>query len=133
MLRLSNLHRQVTANGHNGTGQSLSNRLIAVRTLAKEVYAAVLQCLHSEIVPKLEKSGIHLLDYSRLTKHQKEWVYNYFKKTIHPLLIHLPLGHGHAFPHISNLYLNLAVVLKDRKENIRLMRLQVPDTLPLTG
>jgi polyphosphate kinase len=78
----------------------------------------------------LEKSGIHLLTYTRLTKHQKQRVYKYFKKTVHPLLIPLPLGIGHAFPHISNLYLNLAVVLQDRKGNVRLMRLQVPDTLP---
>ena len=130
MLRIFNLHRQIAANGKNGINQSLSNRLTAVRSLAKSLYAAALECLNTEIVPNLEKSGIHLLDYSRLTKHQKERVYNYFKKTVHPLLIPLPLGYGHSFPHISNLYLNLAVVLQERKENIRLMRLQVPDTLP---
>jgi polyphosphate kinase len=78
----------------------------------------------------LEKSGIHLLEYTRLTKHQKQRVNKYFKKTVLPLLIPLPLGIGHAFPHISNLYLNLAVVLQDRRDNVRLMRLQVPDTLP---
>src|SRR5829696_3296129 len=86
MLRISNLHRQMAANGKNGTDQSLSNRLTAIRSLAKSLYAASLECLNTEIVPNLEKSGIHLLDFSRLTKHQKERVYNYFKKTVHPLL-----------------------------------------------
>ncbi len=81
------------------------------------------------MVPKLKNAGIYFLDYPKLSKHQKERVQRYFKKTISPLLIPLPLGYGHPFPHISNLYLNLAIVLRDRKGNTRLMRLQVPDTL----
>jgi len=129
MLRVSSLHWRIASNGKNGSSQSLSSELTAIRTLARELYATALQCLREELVPNLEKSGIRLLDYSRLTKHQKERVYNYFKKTIFPLLIPLPLGYGHAFPHISNLYLNLAVVLQDRKGSVKLMRLQVPDTL----
>jgi polyphosphate kinase len=71
-----------------------------------------------------------MLDYSRLNKNQKDRVYNYFKKTVYPLLIPLPLSYGHSFPHISNLYLNLAVVLQEKKGAIKLMRLQVPDKLP---
>jgi polyphosphate kinase len=130
MLRIPALQRRLASNGRNGSAGNPPGELVEVRALARELYSAALTCLHQEIIPRLEKSGIRLLDYSRLTKHQKERVYNYFKKTISPLLIPLPLGQGHAFPHISNLYLNLAVVLQDRKENVRLMRLQVPDTLP---
>jgi polyphosphate kinase len=130
MLRVSNLHRQIASNGRNGSPDSLTSDLGSVRAVARELYATALQCLHQELIPKLEKSGIRFLATSSLTKHQKERVYNYFKKTIYPLLVPLPLGYGHAFPHISNLYLNLAVVLQDRKGAIKLMRLQVPDTLP---
>ncbi|MGE5377568.1 MAG: polyphosphate kinase 1 [Bacteroidota bacterium] len=132
MLRISGLHRRVASNGSQSSSQaeSLQQELAAIRTLARDLYAAALPCLHQEILPRLEKSGIHLLEYSRLTKHQKERAYKYFKKTVYPLLIPLPLGQGHSFPHISNLYLNLAVVLQDRKGAVRLMRLQVPDTLP---
>lgn len=130
MLRVSSLYWQIASNGKNGSSQGLSSELMAVRALARELYATAQQCLHQELVPKLEKSGIRLLDYSNLTKHQRERVYNYFKKTIYPLLIPLPLSYGHAFPHISNLYLNLAVVLQERKGNVKLMRLQVPETLP---
>ena len=128
MLRVSSLRRRIAEN--NGSAQELSTELAAVRTLSCDLYAAALQCFHQDILPKLEKAGIRLLDYSQLTKHQKERVYNYFKKTVSPLLIPLPLSYGHAFPHISNLYLNLAVVLQDKKGSIKLMRLQVPDTLP---
>src|ERR1051325_2029942 len=130
MLRVSNLHRQIAANGKNGSSANLISDLGSVRAVARELYAAALECLRDELIPKLEKTGIRFLGYSKLTKHQKDRVYNYFKKTIYPLLVPLPLSYGHAFPHISNLYLNLAVVLQDRKGAIKLMRLQVPDTLP---
>lgn len=128
MLRVPTLRRRIESNGN--SSQEWAGELTAVRALACDLYTAAAQCLHKEIIPQLEKSGIRMLDYSRLTKHQKDRVYNYFKKTILPLLIPLPLGYGHAFPHISNLYLNLAVVLQERKGAVRLMRLQVPDTLP---
>jgi polyphosphate kinase len=132
MLRLSGIRGRlrshlVPASAQMGKGE---NELTAARSLIRKLYATALACLHQELVPKLEKSGVHLLEYHRLTKHQKQRVYKYFKKTILPLLIPLPLGVGHSFPHISNLYLNLAVVLQDRKGNVRWMRLQVPDSLP---
>jgi polyphosphate kinase len=130
MLRVSDLHRRIATNGRNGSHQKLIDELAEVRATARELYAMAFQCLHQDLMPQLEKSGIRILATSGLNKHQKERVYNYFNKTILPLLIPLPLGYGHAFPHISNLYLNLAVLLKERKGNIRLMRLQVPDTLP---
>src|SRR5574338_1180872 len=107
MLRISALQRRLAAEG-NGSAHNLKDELAAIHALAQELYTTALACLHDEVMPRLEKSGIHLLDYSQLTKHQKERVNKYFKKTILPLLIPLPLGQGHAFPHVSNLYLNLA-------------------------
>jgi polyphosphate kinase len=130
MLRLPSLLRRIAANGGNGSFNARSAEVSTIRTVTRELYSRALQCLHQELIPSLKKSGIRFLQYSDLTKHQKERVYNYFKKTVYPLLIPLPLGYGHAFPHISNLYLNLAVVLQDKKGKVRLMRLQVPDTLP---
>ena len=99
MLRVSSLRRRIAEN--NGSAQELSTELAAVRTLSRDLYAAALQCFHQDILPKLEKAGIRLLDYSQLTKHQKERVYNYFKKTVSPLLIPLPLSYGHAFGQVA--------------------------------
>ncbi len=130
MLRVSGLHHRISLHRKNGSRQRLTDELAQVRMTARDLYAAALQCLHQDLIPQLEKSGIRILTTSGLNKHQKERVYNYFKKTVLPLLVPLPLTHGHAFPHISNLYLNLAVVLQERKGRHRLMRLQVPDNLP---
>jgi polyphosphate kinase len=132
MLRISGIHKRILAlDGETSfTSLNLSNELTAVRKLASELYTSAVQCLHKKILPKLEKSDIHFLDYSKLSKHQKERVHEYFKKTISPLLIPLPLSYGHPFPHVSNLYLNLAIILRDHKGSTKLMRLQIPDTLP---
>src|ERR1041385_4854477 len=87
MLRVSNLHRQIAANTKNGSSANLISDLGSVRVVARELYGKALECLHQELIPKLEKAGIRFLETSSLTKHQKERVYNYFKKTINPLLI----------------------------------------------
>jgi polyphosphate kinase len=128
MLRISGIHRRIMS----GSLETMdpSHELMAVRKLARELYTIGLQYLQKEILPGLQKAGIHFVDYSKLSKHQKERVADYFKKTISPLLIPLPLSSGHPFPHVSNLYLNLAIVLRDPKGHQRLMRLQIPDTLP---
>jgi len=46
------------------------------------------------------------------------------------VLTPLALDPGHPFPHISNLSLNLAIVIRDKKGNEKFARLKVPDTLP---
>jgi polyphosphate kinase len=125
MLRVSGIHQRIVMGD-----SKAAEELVAIHKLASELYSTALQCLHEEIIPKLKKAGIYLMDYSKLSKHQKERLHSYFKKTVFPLLIPLPLSQGHPLPHITNLYLNLAVVLRDHKDNIKLMRLQVPDTLP---
>jgi polyphosphate kinase len=131
MLRISGIRKQLELRRTETTLDNiyLFSDLTAVRNLASELYATAFQCLHKELLPKLKKSGIYFLEYKALNKHQREQVDDYFNKTIYPLLIPLPLSSSHPLPHISNLYLNLAVVLRDRK-NIKLMRLQVPDALP---
>ena len=132
MLRISGIHQGLSSRNGETPSTSLnpSNELTAIRKRAKELYATALQCLQTSILPQLDKSDIHFLAYSKLSKHQKERVYDYFKKTILPLLIPLPLSSGHPFPHVSNLYLNLAVVLRDQKGDLKSMRVQIPDTLP---
>jgi len=131
MLRISGIRKRIASQNEETsfTSLNLSNELVSIRRLASELYTGALQCMHKKILPKLEKADIHFLDYSKLSKHQKERVYDYFKKTISPLLIPLPLSSGHPFPHVSNLYLNLAIVLRDPKGNVKLMRLQIPETL----
>ena len=54
----------------------------------------------------------------------------YFSQTIFPVLTPLALDPGRPFPHISNLSLNLAVLIRDHAGEERFARLKVPDSLP---
>src|SRR6266508_425800 len=84
MLRVSGIRKHIEMPGTEtslGDGH-LSDEFTAVRKLASELYTTALQSLHKDILPKLEKSGVYLLDYAELSKRQKERIHNYFKKTI---------------------------------------------------
>ena len=77
------------------------------------------------------KSGVHLLNYIDLNQEQRTYLQRYFEEQIFPVLTPLAIDRSHPFPYISNLSLNLAVVLKnpETKEDF-LARVKVPKLLP---
>jgi polyphosphate kinase len=131
MVRVSGIRKQVEAHIMEvfPDGSTPPEVLAATRKLSLELYRTALQCLNKKILPKLDKAGIHLLDYGKLTESQAQRADDYFKEVIYPVLTPLALDPGHPFPHISNLSLNLAIVIRDKKGNEKFARLKVPDTL----
>ncbi|MBK7454719.1 MAG: hypothetical protein IPJ46_13680 [Anaerolineales bacterium] len=108
----------------------LPEQLAAIRRLALELMVDAQRCYQRKLLPKLDKEGIHIIEYQKLNKTQKERADTYFKEVVYPVLTPLALDPGHPFPHISNLSLNLAIVIRDKKGNDKFARLKVPDTLP---
>ena len=131
MVRVSGIRKQVEAHIMEVFPDGLTppEILAATRKLSLELYESALRCFNKKILPELEKSGIHLLDYRKLTDTQKQKADDYFQEVVYPVLTPLALDPGHPFPHISNLSLNLAIVIKDKKGNEKFARLKVPDTL----
>ncbi|MFZ5883173.1 MAG: polyphosphate kinase 1 [Chloroflexota bacterium] len=132
MVRVSGLRKQVEAGIIEVSPDGLTPReqLAAIRKRAIELFDTANQCFQRKLLPKLHKAGIHILEYDKLTKAQKEKADAYFRETVYPVLTPLALDLAHPFPHISNLSLNLAVVIRDPKGNEKLARLKVPGTLP---
>ena len=132
MVRVSGLRKQVDAGIIDVTPDGLTPReqLAAIRKRYTELDNEAHQCLQRKLLPKLEKAGIHILDYEKASPSQKEKADTYFSETVHPILTPLALDLAHPFPHISNLSLNLAIVIRDKKGNEKFARLKVPDTLP---
>lgn len=81
--------------------------------------------------PLLVQQGIYILDYIELNPKQRSYLNNYFEEQIFPVLTPLAVDPSHPFPHISNLSLNLAVVVKnpDTEEEF-FARVKVPQVLP---
>jgi polyphosphate kinase len=132
MVRVSGIRKMVEARimELSPDGMVPPDELAAIRKLSQELMLEGRRCYQRKLLPKLDKSGIHILDYEKLNKTQKERVDTYFKEVIYPVLTPLALDPGHPFPHISNLSLNLAIVIHDKKGNEKFSRLKVPDTLP---
>ncbi|MBK8781063.1 MAG: polyphosphate kinase 1 [Anaerolineales bacterium] len=132
MVRVSGIRKQVEAGimDVSQDGMTPRDELAAIRKLSQELLHEAQQYLQRKILPKLDKVGVHVLEYSKLTAAQKEKADKYFKDVIYPVLTPLALDTGHPFPHISNLSLNLAIVIRDKKGNEKFARLKVPDTLP---
>src|SRR5215208_5826385 len=131
MVRVSGIRKQVQAHIMEVflDGLTPPEVLATIRKLSLELYGDALHCLNKKILPKLDKTGIHLLDYHKLTETQAKKVDAYFKEVVYPVLTPLALDTGHPFPHISNLSLNLAIVIKDKKGHEKFARLKVPNTL----
>jgi polyphosphate kinase len=132
MVRVSGIRKQVEARimEVSPDGMTPPDQLAAIHKLSNELLSDAQRCYQRKLIPKLEKSGIHIIDYHKLSKAQKERASTYFKDLIYPVLTPLALDPGHPFPHISNLSLNLAIVIRDKKGSEKFARLKVPDTLP---
>ena len=131
MVRVSGIRKQVEAHVMEVFPDSLTppDVLAAIRKLSLELYGNALHCLNKKIMPRLDKAGIHLMEYRKLTEAQAKKADDYFKEVVYPVLTPLALDPGHPFPHISNLSLNLAIVIRDKKGNEKFARLKVPNTL----
>ena len=132
MVRVSGIRKQVEAEimEISDDGMTPRDELATIRKLAQELLNDSQHYFQRKLLPKLDKAGVHILEYHKLSKTQKEKADKYFNDVIYPVLTPLALDPGHPFPHISNLSLNLAIVIKDKKGNEKFARLKVPDTLP---
>ncbi len=132
MVRVSGLRRQLAAGVLKtpADGMTPAEQLATIRQDLLPDLAAQYECWHEDLLPKLEKEGLKILHYDDLKRKQRKLMRKYFKAEIFPVLTPLAFDPGHPFPHISNLSLNLAVVINDPVHGRRFARLKVPGAFP---
>ena len=111
-------------------GMTAREQYVSIRKKAMELYSQAQKIYQRKLLPQLNMAGIHILDSAHLSNNQKERVDYYFSEVVYPILTPLALDPGHPFPHISNLSLNLGIVIRDARGKEKFSRLKVPDTLP---
>lgn len=111
-------------------GMTPAQVLAEIRKLGLQLMSEARECLNHELLPLLRKEGIYLLNYSELNERQKRTANAYFDELIFPTLTPLAFDPGHPFPHISNLSINLAVLLRDERGAEFFSRVKVPDAFP---
>ncbi len=128
MIRVSGLIRQMEASTHNTPPDGLlpSEQIAMIRQQLQPKVEEQYNCWKNDLLPKLDQQGIKILHYDQLKRKQRKILRSYFKKEIYPALTPLAFDPGHPFPHISNLSMNLAVVVQDPKHGQRFARLKVP-------
>jgi polyphosphate kinase len=132
MVRVSSLQQQVAAGVAEMTADGLTatEQLNLLRAEVGPMLQRAASFFQDELAPELKAAGIQILDYSELNRDQLRAMRDYFREEIFPVLTPLALGPGHPFPHISNLSLNLAVVVRDPQVGERFARMKIPGVLP---
>lgn len=130
MVRVSGLKKQIAAGVVDSSfdGMTPAEQLAAIRKISLRIMTEAQVSFKEDLIPLLDKEGIHILNYDELTEKQKESADSYFSEVIFPVLTPMAFDPGHPFPHISNLSLNLAVLIRDTSEHFA--RIKVPGTLP---
>jgi polyphosphate kinase len=132
MIRLAGLKQQVAAGVRESgpDGMTPAEQLAAVRRVANEIKHEARSVWRDRLVPALAGEGIRVLDYERLPIEAKIELRTYFENVVFPVLTPLAVDPSRPFPHISNLSLNLAVVIRDPAGHEHFARVKVPGTLP---
>ena len=132
MIRVSGLRRQ-----HAGgalvappDGMSPAQQLTAIYDRLEPQLAKAADCWAKDLQPRLAEAGIRVLPYEDLKSKQRKLLRKMFKRELFPVLTPLASDPSHPFPHISNLSVNLAVIVTDPQQGERFARVKVPHMFP---
>ncbi len=132
MIRVAGIKEQVLADiaEYSPDGQTPLQQLHQIHDRVALMVKDMSNCFWKDLHPRLAAQGIHLLRMSELSDAERATLTKVFAKEIYPVLTPLAFDPGHPFPYISNLSLNLAVVVSAPSGEERFARVKVPDVLP---
>ena len=132
MVRVSGVVGQLSGGvvSSSPDGMTPLHQLLAIRDDLTERLAQAEDCWLNDLQPGFEHHGVRICRYEDLNPRQISLLRDYFAREVFPVLTPLAFDPVHPFPHISNLSLNLAVVVNDEHGNESFARLKVPDVFP---
>jgi len=133
MKRIGGLLKQVRAGAHKRgpDGLAPAEVLEACRAELRSQQESVAVLVEKELRPALSDLGVPILDTGDLDPSQREFLARYFADAVEPILTPLAADAAHPFPFISNLGLNLAVMIAEPgQRKRRFVRIKVPASRP---
>jgi polyphosphate kinase len=133
MVRVAGLKQQVEAGVTKLSYDGLTpeQQLVAIGDYLRSLVKKQHHHFERVLKAKLIENGIYILDYVDLSQEQRTYLDRFFEEHIFPVLTPLAVDPSHPFPYISNLSLNLAVVVKEPDSHEELFaRVKVPQVLP---
>lgn len=132
MIRVSGLKDQVAAGVTSvpPDGMLPLEQLAAIRARVLPMMREQRRYFYDEIVPALAANDVHLLHYYQLDAEDQDYLRRFFLDEVLPVVTPLAFDPGRPFPHISNLSLNLAILVQGPDGEERFARIKVPTSLP---
>jgi polyphosphate kinase len=132
MVRVAGLWQQIEnrSTEANIDGRLPTEQIELIRQDVTNLVNEMYRLWRDELMPDLKKAGINILDNAELNAQQRTFLDDYFRREIYPVLTPLAVDHGRPFPHISNLSLNVGVVVGNGDGREHFARIKVPGTLP---
>jgi polyphosphate kinase len=130
MIRVAGVKRKITAGITllGPDGRPPTAQLDLMRAKIQPALNDQSRIISKDLIPALDKAGIRILPFDKLTKSQQAVLNTYFNDEIYPILTPQGIDRGRRFPHVSNRSLNLIVVL-ELADGVRYARVKIPATI----
>ena len=119
----------VTKSGPDGL--TPRQQLHAIHERVTALNDSIDRLFNEDVRPALATEGIEIVNYGELADNDRAALDAVFEESIFPVLTPLAVDPSHPFPFISDLSLNLAVLLKDPDtKSQRFARVKIPQNVP---
>ncbi len=132
MVRVAGLKRQQEAGlaAPSADGRTPKQQLAEISTKVMPMVERHAELAARDVLPSLGDAGIRILRWNELDDVQRKELDEFFIEHIFPVVTPLAVDPGHPFPYISNLSLNLAVLVRNPIEGqAHFARVKVPPLL----
>ncbi|MEX1178053.1 MAG: RNA degradosome polyphosphate kinase [Nitriliruptor sp.] len=132
-VRVAGLKEQLAAGvtGNSPDGMGPAEQLEAIVGYVDDLSRRHARVFTDEVGPGLAAEGIAMVGPHELDAHDRTWLDQVFDERIYPVLTPLAVDPAHPFPYISDLSMNLAVIVTDPDDGERrFARVKVPPVLP---
>jgi len=128
MVRVGSLSDQITAkfDKKDASGLTPTQQMKQIGILVHKLVYDQLNCYNRSLKKALKKEKFRFLKITDLNEEQIKYVDNYYKKNIFPVLTPMVVNQSSPFPLISNKSLNIAILLKDNKNESIFATIKVP-------
>ncbi len=113
-------------------GMTASKQLEAISEKTHALCTAQYNTYNRSFLPALKKAHLNVItNYENLNAEQAEYVDEYFKQDIYPVLTPMAVDSSRPFPLIKNKTLNIGALIENEEEmSIDFATVQVPSVLP---
>ena len=125
------LNQAATGGAPAADGMTARQQLEAIRCKVKALNERIDHVYVKDLAPALSDAALPIFEWDELGPDDRVHLSRLFDEQIFPVLTPLAVDPSHPFPYISNLSLNLAVVVRtSANDRLEFARVKVPPILP---